>query len=549
MVKRKSSLETSLIIEREREALLANLRSEFSIPIDVIIGYAQILLHEVEKHQIKDYVDDLNKILKAGSILQINVDQLLDLEYLAEKEKEFDFKKFSSDLQFSLLTPLTSIMGYCEIILEDEDALKNKQFILDINKIYEAATLFIHYVTEIDNLASSRLAGIDLLAQFKNSSLIVRKVITSIPPLEEDFIYHPSIYKGSILVIDDNKMASDLLMRRIMHYGFSATPCYDPLELLDKMDLANYDLILLEIVMSHVSGFDVLRKIKKNRRFSHIPIIVTSPLKEIDTFVRCLELGADDYLKKPINAIIFEARISASVERKILRDNEKKFITKLTKEKAKSENLLLNIVPASIAKRLKRGRSNIVDKYPMVTVIFIDIVGFTELTEKISPEVLIKMLNLVFSTIDHLTDKYQLEKIKTIGDSYMAVCGAPIPNVLHAELVAEFALDVLEAMEALNKKLKSSLKIRLGVHTGPVIAGVIGKKKFMYDLWGATVNTASRLESTGVPNQIQLSESTYEILKDKYLFKKRGTITAKGIGQLNTYFLIGRSEKLIGKPK
>ncbi len=524
---------------REKEALLAALRAQFSTPIDVIIGYTQILLEDVQKDQTEEFLSDLSKILESGWILQKKVDQLLELSSLNEQNEMFDFKKFSSDLQFSLLTPLTSVIGYSELILEKEEPGKNEQFYLDVHKIHQAAKLFIKYVGEIDRLASSYYSGIDLLSQFENSSLMIKKMMTSIPALEKGFVYHRSLTKGSILVVDDNVMARELLMRRITHYGFTAVAADDPSDLFKKIDLNNFDLILLEIVMNRVSGFDILKKIKRNRKYADIPVIVTSPLGEIDTFIRCLELGADDYLKRPINEVIFQARITASIERKILKDNEIKYLVELKKEKKKSENLLLNIVPETIAKELKKGRRNIADKYPAVTIIFIDIVKFTEITEFLSPEELIKMLNLIFSTFDKLTDKYQLEKIKTIGDAYMAVCGAPIANSLHAELVAEFALHAMQEIENLNKILKFPVQIRIGIHTGPVIAGVIGKKKFMYDLWGETVNLASRLESTGVVNKIQVSESTYEHLKNQYSFKKRGSITAKGMGLLNTYFLEG----------
>lgn len=523
---------------REKEALLSSLRVEFSTPIDVIIGYTQILLDEVIKNHTEEFSSDLSKILEAGWVLQVKVDQLLELPHFSEQNETFDFKKFSSDLQFSLLTPLTSVIGYSELILEKQETAINEQFFSDVRKIHEAARFFIKYVDELDRLASLSIAGIDLLPQFENSTLMIKKVMTSIPVLEKGFVYHHSLSKGSVLVVDDNVMARELLMRRITHYGLNAIAS-DSSDLFNKLHLQNFDLILLEIMMSHVNGFEILKKLKKNRKYVDIPVIVTSPLNEIDTFIRCLELGADDYLKRPINEVIFQARISASIERKILKDNEKKYLLDLKKEKKKSENLLLNIVPETIAKELKKGRRNIADKFPAVTLIFIDIVKFTEMTEFLSPEDLIRMLNLIFSTFDKLTDKYKLEKIKTIGDSYMAVCGAPIANPLHGELVAEFALHVLKELEILNEKLEIPIQVRIGIHTGPVIAGVIGKKKFMYDLWGETVNLASRLESMGVPGKIQVSESTYEHLKNQYSFKKRGMITVKGVGELNTYFLEG----------
>lgn len=543
-----NELKNNLTLARQREALLANLRSEFSTPIDVIVGYTQILLDEISESGSNQFSDDLKKILLAGQLLQTNVDELLDFTSFSSKKPNFDFKTFGSDLQFSLLTPLNSIIGYCEMILEEKRNSIISQTYSDVGKVHRAAKLFIKYIHDIDRLAQAQRKGTDLLSQFRAAGLTIHELITSIPPLEKGFAHQAPKYKGSILVVDDNMMARDLLIRRITHYGFSAVPCGNPNEVLDKISIVDFDLVLVEIIMAGRSGFEVLKEIKKHKQYCDIPVIVISPLKEIDAIVRCLELGADDYLIKPFNSIIFKTRIAASIEKKILHDKEKAYLGQLQREKAKSENLLLNIVPSAVAVRLKRGETNIVEKFNQVTVVFVDIVDFSKLTELITPEELIVTLNLIFSVMDQLTDKYSLEKIKTIGDCYMAVCGAPIPNQNDAEMVADFSLAILDEIKVLNKVISRPIEIRVGIHSGPVVAGVIGKKKFVYDLWGGVVNIASRLQSEGLPGRIQVSESTYDLLKDQFLFEQRGTIEAKGIGKLKTYFLLGRAsgEDIVG---
>jgi class 3 adenylate cyclase len=212
----------------------------------------------------------------------------------------------------------------------------------------------------------------------------------------------------------------------------------------------------------------------------------------------------------------------------------------LLKEQEKSDRLLLNILPESIAARLKDGQSCIADRFPEVTILFADIVGFTVLSAKISPEELIEFLNEIFSAFDYLTEKYGLEKIKTIGDAYMVVGGLPNPSTNHAESIAEMALDMQEELAKFNAKHHAGINIRIGINTGPAIAGVIGTKKFIYDLWGDAVNTASRMESHGIAGAIQVTQSTYDILQNKYLFKDRGIIHVKGKGDMNTYLLAGR---------
>jgi class 3 adenylate cyclase len=220
----------------------------------------------------------------------------------------------------------------------------------------------------------------------------------------------------------------------------------------------------------------------------------------------------------------------------------------LSVEQEKSERLLLNILPETIAQKLKNGHSNIADGFAEVTILFADIVGFTQLSAQISPTELLKLLNEIFTAFDRLTAKHDLEKIKTIGDAYMVVGGIPIPRSDHAQAIAEMALDMQQEVAKFNEKHQSELSIRIGINTGPVVAGVIGTKKFIYDLWGDAVNTASRMESHGVAGCIQVTESTYDSLQDKFIFEERGVIQVKGKGEMTTYFLTGRKvEKLVSK--
>ncbi len=204
----------------------------------------------------------------------------------------------------------------------------------------------------------------------------------------------------------------------------------------------------------------------------------------------------------------------------------------------RTEQLLLNILPLTIAERLKQGERTIADHFE-ATVLFTDIVGFTEFSNKMPPEKLVEFLNNVFSRFDTILETHQAEKIKTIGDAYMLVSGLPDPNPNHAKIVAEVALTMKQKMLEYNRENNSHYQIRTGIASGAVSAGIVGFKKFSYDVWGKTVNVASRMESQGVADQIQVAESTYLILKDDYDFEKRGEIVIKGMGAMTTYFLLG----------
>jgi class 3 adenylate cyclase len=348
---------------------------------------------------------------------------------------------------------------------------------------------------------------------------------------------------GTVLVVDDNEMNRDLLSRRLQRQGHTVVVAGNGVQAMEKVRSHPFDVVLLDIMMPGLNGYEVLEQLKTDPNLRHIPVIMISALDDIDSVIRCIELGAEDYLFKPFNPTLLGARIGACLEKKRLRDQEQAYLKKLQEEQEKSEQLLLNILPKPIADQLKQGQHIIADNFAEVTVLFADIVNFTELSARLSPTDLVELLNTIFSTFDYLAEQHGLEKIKTIGDAYLVVGGLPIPLPGHAEAIAEMALDMQEAIANLHfpeLNLNRPLTMRIGINTGPVGAGVIGTSKFTYDLWGDTVNTASRMESLGIPGKIQVTTDTYRRLQDKYVFQERGAIEVKGKGDMVTYLLVGR---------
>lgn len=222
-------------------------------------------------------------------------------------------------------------------------------------------------------------------------------------------------------------------------------------------------------------------------------------------------------------------QMTARMQRKILQ---------LQDERKKSEDLLLNILPQRVAEQLKAGQETIAESFAEATVLFADLVGFTPLASRIPPVELVSVLNEIFSAFDSLVEQYGLEKIKTIGDAYMVVGGIPVPQDNHIEAIADLALAMQREIRLIGLESKRSFTLRVGIHTGPVVGGVIGLKRFSYDLWGDTVNIASRMESQGVPGCIQVTEETYHRLHDKFLFAERGAIDVKGKGKMQVYLLL-----------
>ncbi|MGI0483954.1 adenylate/guanylate cyclase domain-containing protein [Pantanalinema rosaneae CENA516] len=250
----------------------------------------------------------------------------------------------------------------------------------------------------------------------------------------------------------------------------------------------------------------------------HIAVLDVQPMQEHDE-TRKLVLK------------IFAARAGAELERQITD-------VALKESQERSERLLLNILPFPIAERLKHDTSAIAEQFDEVTILFADIVGFTPLSAQIKPTELVNLLNQIFSAFDELTEKHRLEKIKTIGDAYMVVGGLPVARPDHAVAVAQMALDMQAVITQFQTRYSDQLQIRIGMNSGSVVAGVIGVKKFIYDLWGDAVNIASRMESLGCPGKIQVTAATYELLKDRYHLVQRGQVAVKGKGEMTTYWLV-----------
>jgi adenylate cyclase len=214
-------------------------------------------------------------------------------------------------------------------------------------------------------------------------------------------------------------------------------------------------------------------------------------------------------------------------------------LTALRAEQAKSEALLTNVLPSSIAERLKVATQTIADHFDAATILFADVVDFTPLARRLPPADVVGILDRLFSHCDTLVERHGLEKIKTIGDCYMAVAGVPVPCADHARRTALLALDMRDMLATTRIAGQARLELRIGINSGPVVAGVIGTKRFLYDLWGDTVNTASRMEEHGTPGEIQITSATYELLKDEFFCRERGTISVKGQGEMETWYLVG----------
>ncbi len=345
-----------------------------------------------------------------------------------------------------------------------------------------------------------------------------------------------------ILIVDDQPTNRNLLARHIRRMGHTWEMAENGQAALEKLHVSSFDLVLLDIMMPVMSGYEVLERMHAEEALRNVPVIVVSAVNDQQSVIRCIELGATDYLFKPFDKVLLRARVQASLMRKAWHDQEEEYRRRIEEEQARSERLLLNVLPAPIAERLKAGEEPLADLFDDSTVLFADLVGFTAYAAEHSPNEVIETLNRIYTRFDAIMEQYGLEKIKTIGDAYMAVGGVPLPLDGHARAAIQAALDMQAALPEINAELGTSLQMRIGLNSGPVVAGVIGRHKFSYDVWGDTVNTASRLQTLADPGQIRTTAPLYFRERNAFTFETCPPLMVKGKGVLETYILLGRKE-------
>ena len=525
-----------LLDERLSRAMIAFLRQEVQAPAIAVNDFLSMIIEEAHGSQSESVLADLNRMHSASEQLNAFVRTLI--QDSSDRWKNESLESFHRRLRHDLRTPLNAIKGYSELLVEDLEENGEQPLRGDLEKIKESADQLLGQIDAMTALArhnddaepdngGSRTKGHDLVAE----------VLRTVQPLSvSTAAAHPSC----ILVVDDNAANRDVLERRLLREGHQVITAPNGVVALELALAHDFDLILLDLIMPEMSGFEVLRRLKAAEHTGHIPVIVISALDELDSVVRCIEAGAEDYLTKPFNPTLLRARIGASLEKKWLRDREKTFLADLEQEKKRSETLLLNILPRSIVNRMRNGETTIADRISEATILFCDVVGFTTLSQDLTPDRTIDFLSKIFSGFDRLAAEHAVEKIKTIGDAYMVAAGIPEAQSDHANRIAALAPRMLDAVATIAKATDLPLQARIGIHTGPIIAGVIGTHKFAYDVWGDTVNTASRMESHSLPGRIQLSGATRVALGNGFKLERRGMIEVKGKGMMETYFLNGR---------
>jgi adenylate cyclase len=539
--------------ERSLQALWSHLRHELRTPLNAIIGYSEMLLEDAVGAASADLAADLKQVLAAGRQLLAIVNDLLDAQKLASDDVAFNLESLITNLDYQARAPLNGVIGYSEILLENAVDKEQEEIIPDLEKIHTAGKLFLARLNNIIDF-SNLDAGLKSPAPgATDQSPLIDSVMASLRELAQESAAVTCGETGSILVVDDNEINRDLLSRYLARLGHTVQAAPDGRQALEMIDSGAFDLVLLDIMMPELNGYQVLQHLQDSANWRDLPVIMISALDEMDSVVRCIELGAADYLSKPFNPVLLRARVGACLEKKRLRDLEKEQKRQLQELNAALEvrnrfirqtfgRYLSDDIVESILERpdgLKIGGEK-----RQATILMSDLRGFTSLSEGLPAEDVVAMVNIYLETMTDIILKYQGTIDEFIGDGILAIFGAPFQRPDDAPRAIACAVEMQLAMASVNDRNRQAgypeVALGIGVNTGNMVVGNIGsKKRTKYGVVGSNVNLTARIESYTVGGQIFISESTFKACGDIVRLDNAMQVSPKGVKEPLTIYEVG----------
>jgi adenylate cyclase len=503
--------------DRAAAAWLADLQQELIAPVHALRELAGMMLEDVGPDGSSALTADLHTVQAVVNHLD---DLVVDLTRGLVRTPPLMPEEMAR-LRHDARTPLHQILGYCDLWLDEADE-------------GDAAAVERHRsdLEQLRAVGQELLARLDALREFApgpaptqtggEMSSAVRAWVDAAPAAR------PPTAPGRLLIVDDNAFNRDVLSRRLRRQGHVVAEAADGPAGLERLRSGEFDVVLLDVLMPEMSGLEVLCRLRADDRLRHLPVIMISALTEIESVARCLEAGADDFLPRPYNSVILKARIDALLERKRLLDREQDYLRRIKTEKERADALLHVILPAEAIHELQLSGRVAPRRYESVAVLFADVVGFTPYCDTHSAEEVVSHLQRLVERFEDAALASGVQKIKTIGDAFMAAAGLlrPAPNPVVS------CIRCGQGIIAAARSLPPHWQIRVGVHVGPLMGGVVGSRQYLFDVWGATVNTAARLESHGEPDAITLSREAWQQVADIGRGTSRGVIEVKGKGAM-----------------
>lgn len=535
--------------ERTSQALWSHLRHELRTPLNAIIGYSEMLLEDADDAGLGDFASDLQQVLSAGRQLLTIANDLLDANKLASDDAAFNLESLITNLDYQARAPLNGVIGYTEILLENAAEQGREDIIADLRKIHAAGKLFLARLNNIIDFGRID-AGPQTAPEVSDRSPLIDSVMISLKELAQESAAVAGGETGSILVVDDNEINRDLLSRYLARLGHAVQAAPDGRKALEMIDTAAFDLVLLDIMMPELNGYQVLQHLKDSPTWRDLPVIMISALDEMDSVVRCIELGAADYLSKPFTPVLLRARVAACLEKKRLRDLEK-----AQKRQLQELNAALEVRNRFIRQTFGRylsdeivetiletpGGLKIGGEKRQATILMADLRGFTSLSERLPAEDVVSMVNIYLETMTGIILKYQGTIEEFIGDGILVVFGAPLQRPDDARRAVACAVEMQLSMASVNDRNRQAgypeVALGIGINTGKTVVGNIGSKKRMkYGVVGRHVNLTSRIESYTVGGQIFISESTLQECGDIVRIDNAMQVMPKGVKEPLTIY-------------
>jgi adenylate cyclase len=472
--------------------LLSTIRHELRTPLNAIIGYSEMLLEDAQELGKENLVSDLQKIQTAGQVIHEVINDFFETSEPSAKLENLKDEKMGNKLQYDLRIPLNTVIGYCEMLQEEYDSNIIANFGRDLKKILAAAEIFLTHISAILANTPVETGNTDSILETSYGLSATEEGENAIYPISDDRSSLITDHERSVLVVDDNSTNRDLLSRYLKRQGLGVITAENGIQALEMVNSKPFDLVLLDVLMPGINGYQVLKRLKSEKAWRDIPVIMISALKDMEGVVKCIELGADDYLPKPFNPVVLKARINNCLERKRLSDLEKEH-KKMIKE------TFGKYVSHEVRDEVLSGRIPLDGEKKDVTVLFADLRDFTPLTDSMPPKEMVRILNGYFSEMAPAIRSHHGSILQYLGDEIYAVFGAPIPLSDHPRQAVAAALDMRKRLIDVNKLLEKQghvmLRHGIGIHSGPAVAANLGSsERLTYGLVGDTVNLASRIQ-------------------------------------------------------
>lgn len=503
--------------ERVRRASLAFVRHELRTPINGIIGYSEMMLDDAQDEGDEVAAADLERIVRCGRDILGQVERILDAERVQAEDR--DLESYAEQIRADLRDPLNAVMGYTELLIDVSNEAGKTSRVADLERVLVAARKLLEVSNDIANLAMHAPSEV----QLSKGAILAESVLSKVRVVKEH--HAEPDRKGKLLVADDSTTTRDLIAKQLARKGYFVTTAASGLEALERMAEEQFDLVLLDVLMPELDGIGTLIRMKNDARLREVPVIMISALDEIDSIVRCLELGAADFVSKPFHPTLLDARINATLTAHAA--HKRNVFGSSAGVSPAVARIVAGTFPPYIVDRLNKGETRLLDGATDAAVWFVDI---DQAVASADPPQRAALTESLIELAQHTAaQEGSMVLLRGLG---LAMCaGFPEPQLDALECIARTAIAFSREAEA------AGLKLRSGIHTGSVYSAVVGKENLSYFVWGEAVDLARRLAINAERGQVQMSAASYAILKDRFMIASRGVIDIAGRGQMRAYVL------------